>query len=180
MSESGFVNWPAASSQPLWTFSWQLMDGPDDEGIAILDAFYKQRHVFDKASLAAFRTHYPALNRFGQPQTEYKIRDDLPYNNAIGGNLGTRVGLLLVGGIWCIATLEYFFEVGPEEVALPAAGLEADSDAEHGPGGTVPGTPGLQRGAVDGRHLAFDRYGANELPRAGEMALAGPSLQGFV
>jgi hypothetical protein len=82
MSELGFVSWPSGVAHPTWTFDWQLMDGPDDEGIAILDASYQGRLVFAKASLAGFRTHYPPLNRFGQPQQEYKIRDDLPYNNA--------------------------------------------------------------------------------------------------
>src|SRR5262245_48246210 len=82
MSESGLVSWPADAEQATWGFAWQLMDGPDDEGIVILNAFYRGHLVFAKASLAGFRTHYPPVNRFGQRQDEYPIRDDLPYNNA--------------------------------------------------------------------------------------------------
>ena len=52
---------------------------------------------------------------------------------------------LLVGGIWCIVTLEYFYRGGPEGIAVRPPGLEADPDAEHGPGGIVPGTAGLHR-----------------------------------
>ena len=63
---------------------------------------------------------------------------------------------------------------GPEGVAVRAAGLEADPDAEHGPGGAVPGTAGVHRGAVDRRPAALDRHGADELHGAGEVAPAGP------
>ena len=81
---------------------------------------------------------------------------------------------LLVGGIWCIVTLEYFFEEDQKGSPFVAAGLEADPDAEHGHGGIVPGAAGLHRGAVDRRAAALDRHGADELHRAGEVAPAGP------
>ena len=80
---------------------------------------------------------------------------------ALLGNLGVKAELkftsaivkkfekLLVGGIWCIATLEYFYRGGTEGVAIFAPRAEADPDAEYGSGGIVPGTPGLQRAAVD-------------------------------
>ena len=67
-----------------------------------------------------------------------------------------------------------FLRGGPEGFAVPAAGLEADPDAEHGHGGAVRGAPGVHRAAVDRRPVAFDRHGADELPGAGQVAPAGP------
>ena len=67
-----------------------------------------------------------------------------------------------------------FLRGGPEGLAVRAPGLEADPDAEHGHGGVVPGAAGLHRGAVDRRAAPFDRHGADELQRAGEVAPAGP------
>ena len=67
-----------------------------------------------------------------------------------------------------------FLRGGPEGLAVRAAGLEADPDAEHGHGRVVPGAAGLHRGAVDRRAAALDRHGADELHGAGEVAPAGP------
>ena len=44
---------------------------------------------------------------------------------------------LLVGGIWCIVTLEYFFEEDQKGSPFMLRGPQADPDAEHGHGGTV-------------------------------------------
>ena len=57
----------------------------------------------------------------------------------------------LVGGIWCIITLEYFFEEDQKGTPLPAARFEAYSDAEHGPGGVVSRATSLHGKAVDRR-----------------------------
>ena len=60
-----------------------------------------------------------------------------------------------------------FLRGGPEGLAVRPAGLEADPDAEHGPGGIVPGAAGLHRGAVDRRPAPLDRHGADELHASG-------------
>ena len=68
---------------------------------------------------------------------------------------------LLVGGIWTIMTLEYFYEEGQRGSPFIIRDPQTDSDAQHGPRGTIRGTPSLHGGAMDRCALAFDRPRAN-------------------
>jgi hypothetical protein len=81
---------------------------------------------------------------------------------------------LLVGGIWTIMALEYFYEEGQRGVTVHCPGPQTNSDAQHGSRGTVRGTPSLHGGAVDRCALAFDRPRAYPLRCAGEVASALP------
>ena len=74
---------------------------------------------------------------------------------------------LLVGGIWSIITLEYFYEEGQKGSPFVIRGPEADPDAQHGHGGVVRGAAGLHRGAVDRRAAPFDRHGADAISTSG-------------
>ena len=67
-----------------------------------------------------------------------------------------------------------FLRGRPEEFTVRASRIEADPDAQHGPGGVVPRAAGIHRTAVDRRPTAFDGHGADEFPGAGEVASASP------
>ena len=81
---------------------------------------------------------------------------------------------LLVGGIWCIVTLEYFYEEDQKGSPFLLRDLKPiqmpNMDLEE----LFAGAAGLHRGAVDRRAVALDRHGADELRRAGEVAPALP------
>src|SRR6478736_874212 len=48
---------------------------------------------------------------------------------AVPSDVVKRYEKLLVGGIWCIVTMEYFYEEAQKGVAVPDARTEADPDA---------------------------------------------------
>ncbi|GAA3623808.1 hypothetical protein GCM10022419_131840 [Nonomuraea rosea] len=73
MSEAGSIVWPSAQ-EPLWRLEWRLADSPDQEGIVIRSARYRDHQVFYKASLPSLRVQYDG------PCGPYK--DPLNYNNA--------------------------------------------------------------------------------------------------
>ena len=55
---------------------------------------------------------------------------------------------LLVGGIWALVTLEYFFEEGAEWFTVLAASAQAYPDAEHGHGRAAGGSQAVRQRAV--------------------------------
>ena len=81
---------------------------------------------------------------------------------------------LLVGGIWCIVTMEYFFEEDQKGSPFLLRDLKPiqmpNMDLEE----LFEGRRAFTEAAVDRRPAAVDRHGADALPGAGEVAPAGP------
>jgi hypothetical protein len=73
MAVAGSIVWPGPG-EPLWRFNWRLADSPDEEGVVISSALYRDRQVFYKASLPSLRVQYDG------PCGPYK--DPLNYNNS--------------------------------------------------------------------------------------------------
>ncbi len=93
----------------------------------------------------------------------------------ISGSYVKQYEKLLVGGIWCIITLEYFYEEGQKGSPFIIGDLKPiqmpNMDMEELFEGRQGASPRTQWIDV---LLPLDRHGADQLRRAGEVAPAGP------
>jgi hypothetical protein len=140
MSEAGSVIWPS-TSEPHWTFDWRLADSPDQEGIVIRSARFRNHQVFYKASLPSLRVQYDG-NNCGP------YKDPLTYNNAQPTSRcpNTRVCLYsyVSGGLRALGVESYhrigayrlthrwvFWENGVVMARLYSAGLQCNYNHRH-------------------------------------------------
>jgi hypothetical protein len=138
MSEAGSVNWPPG--QDLWRFNWRLADSPDEEGIVIRSAYFRNRQVFYKASLPSLRVQYsgqcgpykdPLNYNNAQPTSACPGSRVCVYSYASGGQgaLGLdsyhRIGAYRLTHRWV------FWESGWVMGRLYSAGLQCNYDHRH-------------------------------------------------
>jgi hypothetical protein len=139
MAEYGSVVWPDPG-WPLWRLSWGLADSPDQEGIAITQAYFKGHQVFYKASLPSLRVQYSG------PCGPYK--DPLSYSNARltwpwstgrvrtytiwgGWMLGLVVEAYHTIGNYRLTERWIFWQDGQVYARLYSAGLQCNYDHRH-------------------------------------------------
>lgn len=139
MAASGSIIWPSANN-PIWKLNYHLADGPDEEGIVIRDAYFRNRKVFYKASLPSLLVQYVAG---GGP-----YKDPLNFNNAVqtaqSGPDRVHIYTYQSNGIWGLAIESYhtigkyrlthrwiFWENGIISPRLYSAGLQHPYDHRH-------------------------------------------------
>jgi Cu2+-containing amine oxidase len=139
MSEAGSVLWPSVR-EPLWRFNWRLADSPDQEGVVIRNASYRDHQVFYKASLPSLRVQYDG--RCGP------YKDPLNYDNAhtttacpaqrvclytytSGGQRALTVQSYHTIGAYRLTHRWVFWEDGAVMARLYSAGLQCPYNHRH-------------------------------------------------
>lgn len=139
MAEYGSVTWPS-TSWPLWRLHWGLADSPDQEGIAITQARYKDHQVFYKASLPSLRVQYNGgCGPYKDPLTYYNAKPTgtcptkrvCTYTIWSWGMLGLVIEAYHTIGAYRLTERWTFWQDGQVYPRLFSAGLQCNDDHRH-------------------------------------------------